>query len=174
MKKQVLVFAVVALAVAFMFGCAPKPPVMQDGKQVGIFVLVDRGTTAGTKEDERNDRNEMGQHMEDDIVDRLRDDGYNATLIQSQGQYIQGPANYLVAVKMVDLRLVGRAQRQWGAGVFAGPSILKTSYEVSGTSGRLSLSYRDEESTLRDWTECPEQLNRRLVGKINDRLIGKK
>ena len=172
MKKQVLPFAVVAIVTAFIFGCAAKAPVMQDGKQVAIFVLSDRGIKANTKEDERKDRNEMGQFIEEDLVNTLKHEGYNATLIQKRSQYIKGATNYIVSVRINDLRLVGRAARGFG-GFTAGPTILKNHFEVSGASGKVALSYDDEDATTQDWTSSARTLNERLAQKINEKLVGK-
>jgi hypothetical protein len=172
MKKLVLVLAVVVSLTAIMFGCAgKKPPVMQDGKQVAIFILSDRGITAGMKEDERNDRNEMGQGMEEEMVRWLSQQGYNTTLIQNRTQYVQGSSNYLVTVKIKELKLVGRSARAW-MGMTAGPTILKNHYEVSGSSNKLALSYDDEESTVRDWMAAPQEMTVRLWRKIDEKLIG--
>jgi hypothetical protein len=172
MKKQFLSVAGVAIIAAFLFGCAAKAPVMQDGKQVAIFVLSDRGIKANTKEDERKDRNEMGQFIEEDIVNTLKHEGYTATLIQNRNQYVKGATNYLVIVRINDLRLVGRAARGF-AGFTAGPTILKSHFEVSGASGKIALSYDDEDTTTQDWTNSPRELNERLVKKINEKLAGK-
>jgi len=174
MQKRFVAVAVVALVAAFvMMGCAAKAPVMQDGKQVAIFVLADRGIKDSQKEDERKDRNEMGQFMEEDLISTLKHYGYNATLIQNNSQYVQGSSNYLVSYKINEIRLVGRGARSWG-GFMAGPTILKAHFEVSGTSGKLSLSYDDEDSTTQDWTKSPKELNERLINKINDKMVGKK
>lgn len=173
MKNRFFAVALAVTVVALIFGCGgPKPPVMQDGKQTAIFVLSDRGITSGMKEDESKDRNEMGQFMEENLIKTLKHEGYNATLIQNRNQYVPGSANYLVIVRINDLRLVGGAARYWG-GLMAGTTVLKNHYEVSGSSGKLSLSYDDEDSTTRDWTKSAEELNERLVNKISDKLVGK-
>jgi hypothetical protein len=170
MKKQVVAIAVVvAMIAAVGIGCAGKAPVMQDGKQVALFVLSDRGIKAGMKEEEVKDRNEMGQGMEEDMVRWMKREGYNGTLIQTRNQYVEGPSNYLVMVRINDLRLVGRAARQW-TGMVAGPTTLKNHYEVSGTSNKVTLSYDDEESTFRDWMAAPQEMTIRLVTKINEKL----
>jgi hypothetical protein len=172
MKKLVLVLAVVASITVIMFGCAgKKPPVMQDGKQVTIFILSDRGITDGLKEEDRNDRNEMGQGMEEDMVRWLSEHGYNATLIKSRDQFVQAPSNYLVTVKIIELHLVGRTARRW-TGMTAGPTTLKNHYEVSGSSNKLSLSYDDEESTFRDYVAAPNEMTIRLWRKIDEKLNG--
>lgn len=173
MKNRFFAVALMVTVLALISGCrAPKPPVMQNGKQVAIFVLSDRGIKNGMKEDESKDRNEMGQFMEENLVDMLKREGYNATLIQNRKQYVPGSANYLVFVRINDLRLVGGASRYWG-GFIAGPTILKNHYEVSGSSRKMDLSYDDEDSTTRDWSKSPEELNERLVKKFNDKLVGK-
>ena len=173
MKKWFVAAAVAVMVLALIIGCRPqKPPVMQDSKQVAIFVLSDRGIKSGMKEDEVKDRNEMGQFMEENMIETLKREGYNATLIQNRSQYVSSLSNYLVSMKINDLRLVGRASRGWG-GLIAGPTILKSHYEVAGTSKKLSLSYDDEDTTTGDWTNSPRELNDRLVKKINDRLVGK-
>jgi hypothetical protein len=172
MKKVVFVLAVAVSITAIMFACAgKKPPVMQDGKQVTIFILSDRGITAGMKDDERNDRNEMGQGMEEDMVRWMSQQGYNATLIKGHDQFVQAPSNYLVTVKIIDLHLVGRTARRW-TGMTAGPTTLKNHYEVSGSSNKLSLAYDDEESTFRDYVAAPNEMTIRLWRKIDEKLNG--
>jgi hypothetical protein len=174
MKNRFFSVALAVTVVALIFGCGgpPKPPVMLDGKQVAVFVLSDRGIKSSMNEDERKDRNEMGQFMEENLVETLKHEGYNATLIQNRNQYVPGPVNYLVTFRINDLRLVGRGARTW-TGMMAGPTILKSHYEVSGSSGKLSMSYDDEDTTTGDWTKSPRELNERLVKKINDKLVGK-
>jgi len=172
MKQLLPTIAALATIAAFTGGCAAKAPVIQNGRQVAIFVLSDRGIKSGINEDERNDRSEMGQFMEEDLINTLKHEGYNATLIQNRSQNVQGMSNYLVVVKINDVRLVGRASRAW-LSYATGPTILKTHYEVTGASNRLNLSYNDEDSTTRDWTSSPRELNQRLVQKINDKLVGK-
>lgn len=170
--KKIVEVVIVAMIAAFIAGCAAKAPVMQDGKQVAMFVLSDRGIKEGMKEEERNDRDEMGQFLEEDLVNTLKHEGYNATMIKSREQYIAGSTNYLVTVRIKELRLVGRAARGWG-GMMPGPTILKNHYEVSGKSGKVTLSYDDEDSTTQDWTKSPHELNERLANKINEKLVGK-
>lgn len=172
MKKHAVIFSAVFVIAAFIIGCGPKSPVMQDGKQVAMFVLSDRGINNGLKESERNDHNEVGQFMEEDLLNTLKHEGYNATLIQNRDQYVQGPANYLVIVKIDMLRLVGRSARYW-LGYAAGPTILHTHYEVSGAGNKTTLAYKDEDSTTRDWSSSPREVNERLVKKINDYVVGK-
>lgn len=172
MKKQILKVVIVATIAAFIAGCAAKAPVMLDGKQVGIFVLSDRGIKDGMKEEERKDRDEMGQFMEEDLIEALKHEGYNATLIKSHDQYIAGSANYLIIVRIINLRLVGRASRIW-VGAMAGPTILENHYEVSGQSGKVAMSYDDDDITSYDWKRSPHELNGRLVNKINEKLTGK-
>jgi hypothetical protein len=156
-----------------IFGCGPpKPPVIRDSKQVAIFVLSDRGIKSGMTEDESKDRNEMGQFMEENLVDLLKHEGYNTTLIQNMNQDVQGPENYLIAFRINNLRLVGKGSRFW-IGMMGGPTILECHIEVSGSSGKLSMSYDDEDTTTGDWTNSPRELNERLAKKINDRLVGK-
>ena len=169
MKRQFVAVAVVAIVASLVFGCASKGPVIQDGKQVAVFVLSDRGIKSDMKEDESKDRNEMGQFMEENLIEMLKDAGYNPTLIQKRNQYVPGSANYLVIVRINDLRMVSGAARFW-VGMMAGTTILKNHYELSGSSGKVALSYDDEDSTTRDWTKCAEELNERLVKKIGETL----
>jgi hypothetical protein len=172
MKKSFFTVTAVAVIAAFVLGCAPKAPVIKDGKQVAIFVLSDRGIKSGMKEDERKDRNEMGQFLEENIIDTLKHEGYNATLIKNKGQYVQGSVNYLVAVRINDLRLVGRSARGWG-GMIAGPTILKLHYDVTAPGNKTFASYDDEDTTTGDWTNSPRTLNQRLADKLNDKLAPK-
>jgi hypothetical protein len=172
MKKQVVLIVVVALMAALFIGCAAKAPVMQGGKQVALFVLSDRGIKAGMKEMEISDRNEMGEFLEEDIISELKHEGYNAVLIKNRSQYVQGPANYLVSVRIIDLRLVGGGARYW-AGATVGPTVLKAHYEVSGSSNKVALSYDDEDTTFRDWSDAAKELNDRLAKKLNEKFLGK-
>jgi hypothetical protein len=174
MKNRFFSVALAVTVVALIFGCGapPKPPVMLDDKQVAVFVLSDRGIKSDMNEDERKDRNEMGQFMEENLVETLKHEGYNATLIQNQNQYVPGPVNYLIAFRINNLRLVGKGSRLW-VGMMSGPTILECHFDVSGSSGKLSMSYDDEHTTMFDWTISPRELNERLVKKINDRLVGK-
>ena len=174
MIKRVLTITIVASIIALIFGCAAKSPVMQDGKQVGIFLLSDRGTKDGNKEDDRKDRDEIGQFMEENLINKLKQEGYNTTQLQSQNQYIHSPFDYLLNVTINDFRLVSGAARFW-AGAAAGPDMLKCHYEVSGSDKKMLLSYDDEDFSIRGWRASSMELNDRLVNKINEKLnVGKK
>jgi hypothetical protein len=172
MRKFALAAGAVFVIIFFIAGCASKAPVLQEGKQVAIFVLLDRGIKEGMEDNERNDRNEVGQFMEEDLVKTLKHEGYNATLVRNSNEYVQGPANYFVSVKINMLRLVGSASRFW-LGYYPGPTILNAHYEVSGSGNKLTLAYDDDDSTTRDWTNSPRDLNQRLVQKVNNGLVGK-
>ncbi len=172
MKKQVLSVAAAALIAVFISGCAAKAPVMQDGKQVAMFVLSDRGIKADTKEDERKDRNEMGAFIEEDLVNALKHEGYHAMLINNPEQYVKAPENYLIIVRINDLRLVGRTARGF-AGFMDSATMPKKHFEVSGATSGMALSYDDEDTTTQDWTNSPRELNERLVKKINENLVKK-
>jgi hypothetical protein len=173
MKNWFFAAALTATVIALMFGCdAPKSPVITDVKQVAIFVLSDRGIKSGMTKDESKDRNEMGQFMEENLIDTLKHKDYNAMLIQNINQYVQGPANYLVAFRINNLRLVSEGARFW-IGMSGGPSFLECHFEVSGSSDKLSMSYDDEDATMGSWMNNPQKLNERLVKKINDGLVGK-
>ena len=172
MRKQFVVIVVVALMVVLFIGCAPKAPVMQDGRQVTMFVLPDRGIKSDMNENERNDRNEMGEFLEEDIVSKLNHEGYQATLIKNRTQYVQGATNYLVEVRIIDLRLVGRGARYWG-GVLTGTSMIKAHYEVTGSGNKTVLAYNDDDHTLRDWSDNARTLNGRLAEKLNGKFVGK-
>ena len=168
MKNRISILVAVLITV-FIFGCAAakKPPIMQDGKQVGVFVLSDRGIKDSMKEDERNDRNEMGQFMEEDLIGTLQNEGYYAMHIQNRNQYVKSPTNYLVIVKINNLRFVGRGARAL-AGMMVGASVLKNHYEIIRPDDKMALSYDDEDSTIHDWQNSPKELNGRLVKKINE------
>jgi hypothetical protein len=172
MKKHIMIMAVFFVITAFTIGCGAKSPMMQDGKQITVFVLLDRGIKDSMTENERNDRNEVAPFMEQNLVDMLNREGYNATPIQNRNQYVQGSANYLITVNIPMLRLVGRAARAW-LGYAASPTILHVHYEVSGPNNAPMLSYDDEDSTMRDWTHSPREVNQRLVQKLKDHLVGK-
>jgi hypothetical protein len=168
MKTRLIAVTAAVTVLALIIGCrSQKPPIMLDGKQVAIFVLSDRGIKSGMKEDEIKDRNEMGQFMEENLIEHLKIEGYNATLIQNRDQYVSGQSNYFVSLKINDLHLVSSFSFS------PVPTFLWCQFEVSGTSGKLSLSYADDDSTTRDWTNSPRDLNERLVKKINDALVGK-
>jgi len=171
MKENIVTAGVVFIIAVLIAGCAAKAPVVQDGKQVAMFVLPDRGIRDGMQENERNDRNEVGQFMEEDLINSLSHEGYHATLIQNRNQYAQGSAAYLVFVKINELHLVGKASRFW-LGHAGGPTILNAHYEVSGSDNKLTLAYDDVDSTIRDWSISPRELNHRFVEKINDTHVG--
>jgi hypothetical protein len=165
MKKHTMVVLVVFALAVFISGCAKR--VMQDGKQVTIFVLSDRGIVSSNMSgSERDDRNEVGQFMEEDLLKTLQDEGYLATLIQDRNQFVPGTARYLLVVKIETLRLVGGASRFF-LGRLGGPTILATRYEVFASNNTLAFVANDKEATTEKWYYSPQELNQRLVKKIN-------
>lgn len=171
MKRIVSAVSGMVVIFALIAGCG-KSPVMQYGKQVNIFVVADRGIKSGMTEDERNDRNEVAEFMEKDLAKKLKHEGYLATPIQDRSRYIEGDVNYLVAVRIDMLRLVGGASRYW-LGYAPGPTILHIQCEAVGPNKKQLFNYTDEDSTIRDWQLSPRELNERLVNRINDVIIGK-
>jgi hypothetical protein len=154
MKTRLIAVTAAVTVLALIIGCrSQKPPVMLDSKQVAIFVLSDRGIKSGMNEDEIKDRNEMGQFMEENLIELLRIEGYRATLIQNRDQFVSGQSNYLVSLQIINLHLVNTFSFS------PAPTFLWCQFEVSGASDKLSLSYADDDSTTRNWTHSPRDLN---------------
>jgi hypothetical protein len=170
-KHAVVVLLVFALAV-LISGCAKR--VMQDGKQVAIFVLSDRGIAQNTmSEGERDDRNKVGEFMEEDLLRVLQDEGYLATLIQNQNQFVPGTARYLLVVKIEMVRLVGGTSRFF-LGRLGGPTILATRYEMfASINSPPAFVSNDKEATTEKWYYSPQELDQRFVKKLNTYMSGK-
>lgn len=151
--------AVLALA------CAARPAVVRDGKRVMIFVLVDRASDFRMSVDDRDSREDMAQFIEADLVERLRAEGFLATTIASRDQLIEAPTHYLVTVRLLDVRLVGRGARGV-VGFAAGPTLLKANLTVTRPDGQPFVSYDDESNTVRDWNVCPSEVDERLVERV--------
>ena len=43
-------------------------------------------------------------------------------------------------------------------------------YDFFGDDGKPLLSYDDGEGTIRDWTKSPEELNERVLEKVEEKL----
>ena len=170
MKNRAFIIYGILIIVVVIAGCA-KSPVMQDGKQVTIFIVSDRGIKDTMEQNERDDRNEVGEFMEVDLLKKLKNEGYIATVIRDRGQYVQGTAHYLLNVRIDMLRLVGKASRFW-LGHATGPTILNIHYEAVGPNNR-QFAYDDNDTTIRDWMLAPKALNERLVNRVNDSIIAK-
>jgi len=169
MKNLFWIVTIVALISVVGFGCSGTAPVLPDEEKTAIFIISDRGIKENMKEDEHNDRNEVGEWMEENLIEIFNEARYKAILIQNRNEYTAGPKKYLLTVTMKDLRLVGRSSRTW-LGSMAGPTWVENHYDFFGDGEKPLLSYNDGEGTIRDWTKSPEELNERVLEKVEEKL----
>jgi hypothetical protein len=169
MKNVFWIVTIVTMISVVGFGCSGTAPVLPDGEKIAIFIISDRGIKENMKGDERNDRNEVGEWMEENLIEIFNDAGYKAILIQNRNEYTAGPGKYLLTVSIKDLRLVGSASRFW-LGSMTGPTMVENHYDFFGDGEKPLLSYDDGEGTIRDWTKSPEELNERVLEKVEEKL----
>ena len=169
MKNMFWIVTIVALIFVVGFACSGTVPVLPDGEKTAIFIISDRGIKESMIEDERNDRNEVGQWMQENLIEIFNEAGYKAILIQNRNEYTAGLGKYLLAVTIKDLRLAGRASRFW-LGSMAGPTWVENHYDFFGNDEKPLLSYDEGKGTVRDWTKSLEELNEIVLKKVKEKL----
>lgn len=169
--KWIVVVAMLAV-VAAAGGCggslqAPRAP---DGGPVGIDLLVDLALE-GKDPDRQNQLQQIGDFMEPDITNRLRDTGYEVTAVGAAAEYVPAPGRYLLKIVVVDYNPGSKAARML-VGFGAGSASLDIHYELVGEAPTPIVSRDDGRASSKDWTNVIRRLDKDIVIHITDVLNG--
>jgi len=170
MTNRLMMTAVLGIALwAWGCGASIKAPTMAGGKKITIQVLSDRGITEGMPQDMVDQRNQLGQWMENDLIDILKDAGYEAAVIQKREEFKAEAGKYLLAVKIVKYNPGSKAARMV-VGFGAGAASLDTHYDLFGDAADPILAKDHGVGSGRDWNYCARKLNEDMTKAVSDKL----
>jgi hypothetical protein len=169
-KKLLSVFGVVAGAL-LLSACvtASVAPKSASGGKIKIAVLSNRGNPDSMESRQWQWRNEVGEYMEPDLINRLKRSGYDAKLVSSASEYTAGPDSYLVMMEITSYNPGSSAARMF-VGYGAGACALDMKYTVKNGNKTLQ-SWEDGIGTSQHWRKLPHALNDKLVRKLNAELL---
>lgn len=139
--------------------------------KISVFVLSDRGDPASMTGDQYKNRIQVGEFMEKDLINILKDEGYEAAIIEKPEDFAPGPGKYLLKVAIKNYNPGSKAARLF-VGYGAGATSLDTHYELSSDGADPLISGDPGVGSSRDWRNCVEKVNRQTLDKIKETLKG--
>jgi hypothetical protein len=170
-KKSILALvSVLALAlVVSACGGGVKAPTMADGKPLTLVVLMDRGLEGKTP-DEQNQLNQLGDFHQNDLVNALKDAGYNASLIGSAAEFTPAAGVYMLKVAVVKYNPGSKAARMM-VGFGAGTTSLDVRYELFSTDPAAPFYAKDHgRASSVDWPKLVHVVDSDLVNDVTTQL----
>jgi hypothetical protein len=158
-------------AMAISCGTSPKAPTTPDGQPTTIVVLFDRGLEDKT-EDQINQLNQLSDFMETDLINRLKNTGYNAELGYKDEPAAPTPGKYVMTVKLVKYNPGSKAARMM-VGMGAGTCTLDLHYELQGEAAEPLISKDHGRASSDDWDNIARRLNKEMVEDITIKLNSK-
>jgi hypothetical protein len=171
-KKAVFLFAALAALAALAVsacGGGPKAPTTPDGKPLTLVVLVDRGLDGKTP-DQQNQLNQLGDFQQTNLIAALKDAGYNASLINSAGEYQPSAGLYLLKVTVVKYNPGSKAARMM-VGFGAGSTSLDLHYELYSTDPAAPFYSKDHgRASSVDWPKLVRTVDSEMITDITNQL----
>jgi hypothetical protein len=170
-KRFGLAALIMFLAVVFI-SCAAhvqKAPTAASGKPITIYVLIDRGIQRSFTDYQVQNRQQVGDWMDQDLPRVLQGAGYEARLINKRSEYKNAPDTYLLTVKITDYNPGAKAVRMF-VGYGAGAASMETSYELHGKGGKVVTSGKQGVGSGRDWRNVIRKINELTTDAITEKL----
>ncbi len=143
------------------FACSrATAPTLPGGEKLKILVLFDRGNPENPDVNQLENRNQVGEWMESDLIRILNNGGYEAKLIQKNEEYTPAPGKYLLKIAIAG----------YSRSFVTSFLILGIHYELFGEEGNPVLIFNDGVDSKRDWTICARKLNKNTVNKVTETL----
>ena len=168
MRARVTIAGLICLTV-LACGGSVKAPETADGSRITLFVYVDRGIGDKTPDDEKAKLNELGEWMEQDIVQTFEAGGYTVRLIRSRDAYTYGSNEYLMTFEIEKYEPADasyEAERGLGAGIVS----IDAYAELFKDSDKPLLKRKDGVSSGRDWTYAAGEVNRKILPDVSERI----
>ena len=170
MKKLCVILA--AMALLFSFGCAGprlKAPKDPSGNRYMIAVLLDKGITDRLSSEQVDQRYQLCNWMEKDLMRMLKKAGYQARRINERSEFSPASGEYLLSVKVINYNPGSKAARLL-IGFGAGSTSLDIYYELYGRSPKAILSRDDGVGSSIEWTKVVQKLNQKMVDEVSRTL----
>jgi hypothetical protein len=156
------------LAVAFpVLACVPRANVPAGSVAAGtrMSVVLDRNIPAQLPEDKKRAQAQIGDWMEGDLVNVLRDAGYQSGAVRDPRAAPAGARSYVLAVRLIRYNPGSTAARMF-VGFGAGAASLDVHYELRTRDGRVLLSHDDGVGSGADWRKVARVLNVRMTEAV--------
>lgn len=160
------------LGLFFIVGCGGsiKAPQTPDGSQVTIYLLADRGITDSMTQQEKDERNELGAWLEQDMSRQLTAGGYNVSKVDSKEAFTPGKGKFLLTHKIeryVPGRLTSREEAGFGEGVVE----LDTYIELYQENVTLPVLQKKQSNvSARPWQYSAKQVNNEAAPAVSKRI----
>ena len=149
-------------------GAAIKAPVGANGQKVALSVLFDRGLD-GKTEDQANQLNQLSDYMVPNLMDQLKNAGYDAVLIEAADAFQPAADTYLLSIKLTNYNPGSKAARMV-VGFGAGSCSLDLHYELKGQGDAPMLSKDHGRASSNDWDKIARELNRDILIAVTNKL----
>ncbi len=168
--KSFLGILVIALTALCFLSCgssvqAPKAP---DGGPLTMVLAFDRGLE-GKTQDQQNQLNQVGDFMEPNLIQWLRDAGYATEIVPGKEAFTPAPGKYLLAVKIVNYNPGSKAARML-VGFGAGSGSLDVRYELMADPTQPIHAKEHGRASSRDWKPVCRRVNKDIVEDITNKL----
>ena len=152
-------YPTLALAIFALFiipGCKSRPPVIKNGKQVEICLLVNNNAYQENGNIKSMQYVQVAGYMTQKLVALLKSYGYIPVLLDREKDYKPSPSKYLLKVKLekYTFRPIG--------------TTLETSYILSNKGELMRKTHHC--GTSRGWRNCVERLNLDMVNAISSKI----
>lgn len=174
MKKGFAVMGLVVLLAAAMAGCASLSPAPKtaSGRDIVIFVHVDRGIQKSFNDYQIRNRHQTGEYMEKDLFNLLKKAGYAPRIVAKRSDFKPGPDTYLLTVTITNYNPGAKAARML-VGYGAGATSMQTHYELINKDQRSVLDGDVGHGSGNDWAYVVKRINRDTVNQVTAKLSGK-
>lgn len=165
MKK---LFAAGIAALAFI-GCASAPPAPKaaDGGKIPVQVFIDAGweQVDTTNPNQTNQRRQLANFMETDLLKLLNKAGYEASAIKSADAYGSDPKARFLSLKIENYN-PGSAAARVLVGLGAGSATLDVR-SVYREGGKTLMDIQKSFASGRDWRKIVRKINIHVIREMN-------
>ncbi len=139
------------------------------GKASVLYVLVDRNTNKNMTDGEVKNRDQIGDWMDEDLVNLLEKKGYTTRLIRNRSEFKHAAGAYLLSVRITNYNPGSKAARMF-VGYGAGAASMNTHYELYGSGASPILSDDLGVGSGRDWRNVIRKLNEQTIKAVSEKL----
>ncbi len=173
MSKRFGMLVLITALTAVICACASVTPAPKtsSGKDIVMFVYIDRGIEKSFTDYQVRNRKQVGEWMEKDLPNILGKAGYSARLIGSRSEYKPTAGAYLLTVKITSYNPGSKAARML-VGYGAGATSMNTHYELIGKGSKPIIADDTGVGSSADWTAVIRKIDVLTTNSITAKLSG--
>ena len=151
-------------------GCGISAPKTPDGAPIELLLLVDDGIQEAAEPSEQEDRRIVANWMKTDVSQCLTEGGYAVRPAKKPADFIPTPNVYLVVVTL-DVLKTSEIYIQKETRLGEGITTVTATVELFKDNHTIPiLRYTESFISSRDWTYTAEELDRKMVEGVSDRI----